>query len=65
MKVFLLWTQFLLQLLQTEPYVVVGGRPVFLPTFVPPLPRPASANRDDNSLVPPVTRGPYEYQVIN
>merc|ERR1712126_805563 len=62
MKVLLVLTQLLLLLFQSEGYVTVRGHHVFLPTFVPPLPKPASATREDNSLVPPATRGPYDYQ---
>merc|ERR1711953_342256 len=34
----------------------------FLPPFIPPLPRPETAGRPDNSLVPPPVRGAYDYQ---
>ena len=40
-------------------------RAVYLPTFVPPLPRPATAARVDNRLVKGPVRGPYDYQVRN
>ena len=39
--------------------VAAETRVVYLPAFVPPLPRPATAARVDNRLV----RGPYDYQV--
>ena len=34
-----------------------------LPPYVPPLPRPETAAREDNRLVPGPLRGPYDYQV--
>ena len=43
--------------------VTADGRVVYLPTFVPPLPRPATASRVDNRLVKGPLRGPYDYQV--
>ena len=44
--------------------VVTSARlQVFLPPFTPPLPRPLTASREDNRLVPAPVRGPYDYQV--
>ena len=44
--------------------VVTSARlQVFLPAFTPPLPRPLTASREDNRLVPAPVRGPYDYQV--
>ena len=45
--------------------VSAENRAVSLPTFVPPLPRPATAARVDNRLVKGPVRGPYDYQVRN
>ena len=36
---------------------------VYLPAFVPPVARPGTADREDNSLVPFAIRGPFDYQV--
>lgn len=43
--------------------VAAESRVVYLPTFVPPLPRPVTAARVDNRLVKGPLRGPYDYQV--
>ena len=43
--------------------VSAENRAVYLPTFVPPLPRPITAARVDNRLVNGPVRGPYDYQV--
>ena len=43
--------------------VSAESKAVYLPTFVPPLPRPDTAARVDNRLVKGPVRGPYDYQV--
>ena len=43
--------------------VSAESRVVYLPNFVPPLPRPVTAARVDNRLVKGPLRGPYDYQV--
>ena len=43
--------------------VSAESKAVYLPTFVPPLPRPDTAARVDNRLVKGPVRGRYEYQV--
>ena len=45
---------------RTSPQSLHFGK--FLPPFVPPLSRPATADRPDNRLVPPPVRGAYDYQ---
>ena len=47
------------------PPVAAETRVVYLPAFVPPLPRPVTAARVDNRLVRGPVRGPYDYQVSN
>ena len=52
--------QSLVQIVNLNISTLAGG--VFLPAFVPPLPRPETGDRSDNSLVPGPVRGPYDYQ---
>ena len=55
---------FILTICLLDFHLVSGeSKAVYLPTFVPPLPRPSTAARVDNRLVKGPVRGPYDYQV--